>query len=101
MFMDVTWGAGGTTADLTLEISANAQNYTQCEVMMHLTCTNMPAAKVREALELAKKVGIRNILALRGDPPKGQEWEAVDGGFAHACDLVKFIRKVLCELTSL
>lgn len=93
MFMDVTWGAGGTTADLTLEISANAQNYTQCEVMMHLTCTNMPATKVKEALEMAKKVGIRNILALRGDPPKGQEWEAVDGGFAHASDLVKFIRK--------
>jgi methylenetetrahydrofolate reductase (NADPH) len=43
--------------------------------MMHLTCTNMPKETVIDALEKAKKYGIRNILALRGDPPLGQkEW---------------------------
>eukprot|EP01006_Ploeotia_vitrea_P033942 TRINITY_DN65671_c11_g10_i1.p1 TRINITY_DN65671_c11_g10~~TRINITY_DN65671_c11_g10_i1.p1 ORF type:complete len:650 (-),score=362.60 TRINITY_DN65671_c11_g10_i1:68-1969(-) len=92
LFMDVTWGAGGTTADLTLEISSNAQNYCAADVMMHLTCTNMPQGKVDEALEAAKKAGIRNILALRGDPPKGQEWQQCEDGFAYAVDLVKYIR---------
>lgn len=92
MFMDVTWGAGGSTADLTLEISTTAQQFS--ELMMHLTCTNMPKEKVKDALERAKAGGIRNILALRGDPPKGSEtWEAVEGGFEHAVDLVKFIRQ--------
>jgi methylenetetrahydrofolate reductase len=94
LFCDVTWGAGGTTSDLTLEISANAQNYSSPEVMMHLTCTNLPVSAVREALVKAKNAGIRNILALRGDPPRGAEtWEACDDGFAHAVDLVRFIRR--------
>lgn len=44
------------------------------------------------ALKEAKAKGIRNILALRGDPPHGQEWQACEGGFEHATDLVKFIR---------
>lgn len=49
--------------------------------MMHLTCTNMEKQQVKDALLQAKKAGIKNILALRGDPPKGQEqWEAVEGG---------------------
>jgi methylenetetrahydrofolate reductase (NADPH) len=60
---------------------------------MHLTCTNLPPARIEEALESAKAAGIQNILALRGDPPHGQErWTAVDGGFSHAVDLVRFIR---------
>lgn len=92
-FIDVTWGAGGSTADSTLEISTNAQQYIGLDVMMHLTCTNMPRDKVKSALEIAKKAGIRNILALRGDPPKGADtWEKCENGFAYAVDLVKFIR---------
>lgn len=64
------------------------------ECMMHLTCTNMEKEKVVQALERCKEVGIRNILALRGDPPKGQErWEAVEGGFQCALDLVRYIRQ--------
>lgn len=66
LFMDLTWGAGGSTADLTLEISGAAQNMCAAEVMMHLTCTNMPTKDIKEALEKAKALGIRNILALRG-----------------------------------
>lgn len=65
-FIDVTWGAGGTTSDLTLEISRTAQQDFGMETMMHLTCTNMPVEKLRQALETAKEVGIQNILALRG-----------------------------------
>eukprot|EP00928_Gymnodinium_smaydae_P077328 TRINITY_DN6060_c0_g2_i2.p1 TRINITY_DN6060_c0_g2~~TRINITY_DN6060_c0_g2_i2.p1 ORF type:complete len:741 (-),score=168.93 TRINITY_DN6060_c0_g2_i2:824-3022(-) len=61
---------------------------------MHLTCTNMEKEKVDIALEESKKNGICNLVALRGDPPRGQDkWEAVEGGFNCALDLVKYIRK--------
>jgi methylenetetrahydrofolate reductase (NADPH) len=64
------------------------------EIMMHLTCTNMAKEMITEALDKAKKLGIRNILALRGDPPKGAEaWEQCENGFANAIDLVRYIRK--------
>ncbi len=63
---DVTWGAGGSTSQVTLEICTHAQNMTGLETMMHLTCTNLPATEVEQALEKAKAAGLRNILALRG-----------------------------------
>jgi len=92
-FCDITWGAGGTTADVTLDLASKMQNLICVETMMHLTCTNMPADKIDAALEAAKKAGLCNILALRGDPPKGQEsFEQVAGGYACALDLVKHIR---------
>ncbi|OZJ02433.1 hypothetical protein BZG36_04465 [Bifiguratus adelaidae] len=93
-YIDVTWGAGGTTSDITSEIVSTAQSVYGLETMMHLTCTNMPREKVDEALKNAKACGCQNILALRGDPPKGQtEWEACEGGFTYAVDLVKYIRE--------
>lgn len=92
-WMDVTWGAGGTTSDLTPELCDYIQNVIGGNCMMHLTCTNMPPQKVDAALKLAKERGFRNILALRGDPPHGQkEWKAVEGGFECALDLVRYIR---------
>merc|ERR1719262_998973 len=97
MWIDVTWGAGGSTADKTLDICINAQKYHGLNVMMHLTCTNMPKDDLHKALHTAKEHGIRNILALRGDPPAGVnqgEWKQVEGGFAFATDLVKYIRKM-------
>ncbi|CAN8061916.1 unnamed protein product [Agarophyton chilense] len=92
LFCDVTWGAGGSTSGLTLELSGNIQKYLGVDVMMHLTCTNMPSGKVLEGLEGAKTRGIRNILALRGDPPAGKEWSKCEDGFEHGTDLVRFIR---------
>jgi len=92
-FADVTWGAGGSTSDLTLEICATSQKYLGLETMMHLTCTNMPLEKLRQALVTAKETGIQNILALRGDPPRGEEWKKVEGGFSYAVDLVRYIRE--------
>ena len=92
-FCDITWGAGGTTADLTLDIAARMQNEVGIETMMHLTCTNMPVEQLDGALARCREAGVTNILALRGDPPKGQEtFAAVEGGFACALDLVKHIR---------
>lgn len=92
LFCDVTWGAGGSTSDLTLELSGNIQKYLGVDVMMHLTCTNMPSGQVLDGLEGAKSRGIRNILALRGDPPAGKEWTKCEDGFEHATDLVRFIK---------
>ena len=93
LWVDITWGAGGTTAILTLEITQHIQLFTGLDVMMHLTCTNMTKDTIDDALEKCHKYGVRNILALRGDPPKGEEkWTACDGGFSNACDLIKYIR---------
>ncbi|KAK9997749.1 hypothetical protein SO802_022435 [Lithocarpus litseifolius] len=92
-FCDITWGAGGSTADLTLDIANRMQNMICVESMMHLTCTNMPVQKIDHALQTIKVNGLQNVLALRGDPPKGQDkFVQIEGGFACALDLVKHIR---------
>ncbi|CAH2063467.1 unnamed protein product [Thlaspi arvense] len=92
-FCDITWGAGGSTADLTLEIASRMQNVICVETMMHLTCTNMPVVQIDHALETIRSNGIQNVLALRGDPPHGQDkFVQVEGGFACALDLVNHIR---------
>ncbi|KAG8369333.1 hypothetical protein BUALT_Bualt14G0000500 [Buddleja alternifolia] len=92
-FCDITWGAGGSTADLTLDIANRMHNMVCVETMMHLTCTNMPIENIDHALATIKSYGIQNVLALRGDPPHGQDkFVQVQGGFACALDLVKHIR---------
>ncbi|EXB68652.1 putative methylenetetrahydrofolate reductase [Morus notabilis] len=92
-FCDITWGAGGSTADLTLEIANRMQNMVCVETMMHLTCTNMPVEKIDHALSTIKSNGLQNVLALRGDPPHGQDkFVQIQDGFACALDLVKHIR---------
>ena len=59
---------------------------------MHLTCTNMPVEKIDHALQTIKSNGIQNVLALRGDPPHGQDkFVQVEGGFACALDLVRVL----------
>ncbi len=94
VFVDITWGAGGSTGATTLGISENLQKFFGLDVLMHLTCTNMPVDKIDEVLEKAQRAGIRNILALRGDPPRdAAEWQRVDGGFSYAHELVSHIRK--------
>jgi len=98
LFSDVTWGAGGSTADLTIEIAQKLRD-TGHVANMHMTCTNMekdgdPKKAVHDALQTAKNNGIMNIVALRGDPAAGQEeWKAADGGFTCALDLVEYIRE--------
>ncbi|KAF8819103.1 putative Methylenetetrahydrofolate reductase 1 [Cardiosporidium cionae] len=94
LWIDVTWGAGGSTAGKTLEMCANAVNYHGLEPLMHLTCTNMHLSAIDNALTECTKNGIVNILALRGDPPANEEkWSSTEGGFEHAVDLVKYIKK--------
>ncbi|GAB4858979.1 hypothetical protein Ancab_010451 [Ancistrocladus abbreviatus] len=92
-FCDITWGAGGSTADLTLDIASKMQNMVCVETMMHLTCTNMPVQKIDQALDTIKSNGLQNVLALRGDPPHGQDkFVKIEGGFSCALDLVNHIR---------
>ncbi len=93
-YIDITWGAGGSTARKTLEISKTIQKYFGLEVMMHLTCTNMSVSSINKVLADAKEDGISNILALRGDPPDGvAEWKNHKKGFKYGIDLVRYIRK--------
>merc|ERR1719174_39567 len=94
MWIDVTWGAGGSTADTTLSLCETAMDVTGLDVLMHLTCTNVTIDTTRQVLQRCKEKGLCNILALRGDPPaNASEWTATEGGFAHAVDPVRFIRK--------
>ncbi|KAI0042689.1 methylenetetrahydrofolate reduct [Auriscalpium vulgare] len=91
--ISVTWGAGGSTKERTLELAALTQKEYEIDTIMHLTCTNMEKGMVDEALRAAKAIGIQNIMALRGDPPRGEEyWIPTDPRFAHAADLVSYIR---------
>ncbi len=94
LFMDITWGAGGSSADATLDIATTAQKYHGVDIMMHLTCSHMTKEEVKSALLRAREGGIRNILALRGDPVKGaEEWEMTDETLVHGIDLVRMIRE--------
>jgi len=93
-FIDITWGAGGSRSHLTCDMVKKAQSVYGLETCMHLTCTDMEVSKVDEALREAYKAGCTNILALRGDPPREKEkWQAMEGGFRYAKDLVKYIKK--------
>jgi methylenetetrahydrofolate reductase (NADPH) len=94
LWVDVTWGAGGSSSETTLALCENALECVGVDVLMHLTCTNTTEVSLREVLDRCKSKGLCNILALRGDPPANQkEWTATDGGFKTATDLVRFIRK--------
>ncbi|CAE8588610.1 unnamed protein product [Polarella glacialis] len=94
LFTDFTWGAGGSTSELTLQLTGAAKNEFGTVANMHLTCTNQKAEMTEDALTACRKMGVRNIVALRGDPPRGAEkWTATEGGFNSALDLVKFIRE--------
>lgn len=92
-FIDITWGAGGSSAGLTCEMVTQAQTVYGLDTCMHLTCTDMSIDQVNDALSQAYKAGCRNILALRGDPPRDQDrWTASDGSLRYARDLVRHIR---------
>lgn len=100
LFVNVTWGAGGSTSQKSLELAELCQRELGLTTCLHLTCTNMSRKLIDKALEDAKALGIRNILALRGDPPRKDEYRDPedsedDGGedFTWAKDLVKYIRK--------
>jgi methylenetetrahydrofolate reductase (NADPH) len=94
-FCSVTYGAGGSTRDKTLTIVERIQNEHGLTAMSHLTCVNSTKEQLGEVLADAKKRGIKNILALRGDPPNGVgEFQKTPGGFEFSHELVTYIRDV-------
>ncbi|KZT09600.1 methylenetetrahydrofolate reduct [Laetiporus sulphureus 93-53] len=91
--VSITWGAGGSTKDRSLELAGLTQSEHGVDTILHLTCTNMKQGMVDEALRDAKARGIQSILALRGDPPRGEEyWISTDPRFNHGADLVSYIK---------
>jgi methylenetetrahydrofolate reductase (NADPH) len=94
-YCSVTYGAGGSTRDKTLGIVDRIQKDFGLTSMMHLTCVNSTREQLREVIEEARGRGIKNLLALRGDPPGGTgPWTAVEGGFTYSYELVAFIREL-------
>ncbi|MGK0290516.1 MAG: methylenetetrahydrofolate reductase (NADPH) [bacterium] len=98
-FFSVTYGAGGSTAEKSLEIASAVQNLAEVTCVSHFTCVGMNQEQVKNLLDTYHFHGINNVLALRGDPPKGEtSFVKTEGGFAYATELVKFIRKETSDL---
>ncbi len=94
LFVTITWGAGGSTSEKTLSLVQTCQKELDFTTCMHLTCTNTDKSIIDNALAKAKQAGIRNILALRGDPPRGEEYFVPNAAdFQYAVDLVKYIKQ--------
>jgi methylenetetrahydrofolate reductase (NADPH) len=92
-FISVTYGAGGGTRDTTLRIVNRIRREYGMEAMAHLTCVGSTREMLASVLDEAQQLDIENILALRGDPPRGQTtFTPVAGGFAHAIDLLRFVK---------
>lgn len=93
-FVSVTWGAGGGTRRLTVQLVKRIRDEIGVDAMAHLTCVGASRGELAEILEELGAGGIENVLALRGDPPKGEKaFVQAEDGFAHASELVAFIRE--------
>ncbi len=91
-FVSVTYGAGGSTRDLTIDLVTRIKNEIGIEAMAHLTCVGHSQGEIAHVLDRLAAAGIENVLALRGDPPKGQDhFVRPEGGFGHAQELTRFI----------
>ncbi len=93
-FVSVTYGAGGSTRDRTIEVVGAIQRDLGINTMAHLTCSGSTREEIAGIVKRLVDDGIENILALRGDPPKGDDvFKAQAGGFAHATDLIEFLAR--------
>jgi methylenetetrahydrofolate reductase (NADPH) len=91
-FVSVTYGAGGSTRDRTLQVVSRIQNDLQLTAMAHLTCVGSTTDDLREIMRRMITENVENILALRGDVPEGEtEYVAPEGGFTHASELVDYL----------
>ncbi len=93
-YVSMTYGAGGSTRQKTVQLVTRIKKETGIEAVAHLTCVGHSEKELISVLEELEKAGVDNILALRGDPPKGQTSfvPALDG-YRYAADLVRLIRK--------
>jgi methylenetetrahydrofolate reductase (NADPH) len=94
-FVSVTYGAGGSTEQKakTVDIVSHIKADYGLEAMAHFTCVGATTGDLRATLDHMRKSGIQNVLALRGDPPAGQEkWTATEGGLSYSRELIELIR---------
>ena len=93
-YVSVTYGAGGSTRQKTVDLVSRIQNELHIRSMAHLTCVGHTADELGGILDQLHEQGIRNVLALRGDPPQGQSaFTPTAGGFAYANELAAFARQ--------
>jgi methylenetetrahydrofolate reductase (NADPH) len=91
-FVSVTYGAGGATREGTVEISGTIKREFGIETMAHLSCVGETRDGLEEILDRLAGAGLQNVLALRGDPPRGEtEFQRPDGGLSSSAELAAFI----------
>lgn len=98
-YITCTYGAGGSTQNKTLDIVAHVRQQSGLPVATHLTCVGRTAEQLASYLAEARARGVDNVVALRGDPPKGEAtFTATEGGFRYANELVEFIRNQFSDM---
>ena len=94
-FVSVTYGAGGSTTEKrkTVDIVKHLKRDYGMEGMAHFTCVGATTDELRQMLDTMRDAGLENVLALRGDPPRGQtEWTATEGGLRYSRELIELVR---------
>ncbi len=93
-YVSVTYGAGGSTREKTIDLVSRIKVDFGLEAMAHLTCVNATTDELRRTLDQMRDAGVDNVLALRGDPPRGQErWTKTEGGLEYSSELVELLRE--------
>ena len=93
-FVSITYGAGGSTRTRTVELAKRIRNDLGLDVLAHVTCVGATKDELRRLFDELAAANIENIMALRGDPPKGEtEFVAVAGGFAYASELIAMLSR--------
>jgi len=99
LFVSVTYGAGGGTQENTLEVAGKLKNDVGLEPLTHLTCVGANEQAITTFLQELKNRNVHNVLALRGDPPKGMDHFVPENeAFSHASDLARFISRTMPDM---
>lgn len=93
-YVSMTYGAGGSTRNATVDLTRWIKHDLGIEAMAHLSCVGEPETRLVEILDQIEEAGVENVLALRGDPPRGErEWRPHPGGLSYSVDLIRLIRE--------
>ena len=94
-FVSVTYGAGGSNQDTSLDITSKMVNEHHIPTLAHLTCVGRTSTELAHIVDLYSAAGVHDILALRGDPVAGAgtPWQTTPGGFTYAIELVEMLRE--------